>query len=266
MAKYLTKLKPEEFLRRYLKVAPLALAVFRSIEAKNIAEVSMGRPILDLGCGFGEFAGVFFQKKVEMGLDISWEELISAQKKNLYEKLTWADAGDLPFKDNHFETVLSVSVLEHITNVRPVLKEVFRVLKPGGKFVLTVNGAKINRLLFWPEWLQKRGLSFLAAKYIACYHQIFKHQTLWSKKKWEGALQKAGFKIDQSREIISPAATRIFDFFLITAWPSQVIKLLTGYRWAWRPKWFREWLVKKYAWVVKRKEKEGSNLFIVGIK
>ncbi|MFC1790425.1 methyltransferase domain-containing protein [Patescibacteria group bacterium] len=266
MVQYLAKLKPEEFLRRYLRVAPLALAIFRSIEAKNIAEVAMRRPILDLGCGFGEFAGVFFQKKVEMGLDISWDELVSAQKANLYEKLTWADASDLPFKDNHFGTVLSVSVLEHIPNVGPVLDEAFRVLKPGGKFVLTVNGAKINKLLFWPNWFKKRGLPGLGTKYLNWYHRVFKHQTLWSKRKWEQALKKVGFKISHSREIISPEATQLFDFFLLTAWPSQIIKLLIGYRWAWRPKWFREWLVKKYAWIVEREEKQGSNLFIVATK
>lgn len=266
MIKYVAKLKSEEYLRRYLEVAPLALAVFRSIEAKNIAEVKMQRPILDIGCGFGEFAGVFFESKIEMGLDISWEELVNAQKSNKYEKLSWADARELPFKNDYFGTVLSVSVLEHIGQAEAVIEEVFRVLRPGGKFVFTVNTKKINRWLFWPAVFKRLGLIGLSERYPDFYHRIFKHQTLWEAKKWRQILLKAGFKIQQIREIISPQATRVFDLFLLTAWPSQLVKLIIGRRWAWRPKWFREWLVKKYAWLVEKDESEGSNLFVVALK
>lgn len=266
MPKYVAKLRPKEYLRRYLKVAPLALAVFRSIEAKNIARVIMERPILDIGCGFGEFAGVFFESKIEMGLDISWEELVSAQKRNKYKQLTWADAKELPFKNNYFRTVLSVSVLEHIVGVEQVIAEAFRVLKPKGQLVLTVNTPRINQFLFWPRVLKRWKLNHLAERYIEAYHKVFGHTTFWSKQRWERALKKAGFEVVESKEIISPQATKLFDFFLLTAWPSQLIKQLIGRRWAWRPKWFREWLVKKYGWLVEEEEGEGGNLFVVAVK
>lgn len=266
MVKYVAKLKPKEYLRRYLKVTPLALAVFRSIEAKNIATVSMEQPILDLGCGFGEFAGVFFESRIEMGLDVSWEELVAAKKADKYKKLTWADARQLPFGNDYFATVLSVSTLEHIEEAEKVVAEVFRVLKPGGKFVFTVNAKKINQFLFWPKVLKKWGFVGLAKKYPKFYHRIFKHTTLWDKEEWQKVLQKTGFKVEHVKEIISPEATKLFDFFLITAWPSQAIKLLTGRRWAWRPKWFRDWLIKKYGFLVEQEENEGSNLFVVAVK
>lgn len=264
--KYVEKLESREYLRRYLEVAPLALAVFRTIEAKNIAEVKMKRPILDVGCGFGEFAGVFFDSEVEMGLDISWKELISAKRANRYKNLTWADARELPFKNNYFNTVLSVSVLEHIKDVGEVISEIYRVLAPGGKLIFTVNSKKIDRMLFWPERLEKWGFPKLTRAYIRQYHKIFKHETLWSNKKWREILQKEGFKVQTMREIISPEATRTFDFYIFTSWPSQLIKIIFGKRWAWRPRWFREWLVKKYGWLVEQDEKEGSNLFVVAAK
>lgn len=266
MTKHIVRLEPQDYLRRYLKVTPLSLAVFRTIEAKNIAKASMERPILDIGCGFGEFAGVFFKSKIEMGLDISWEELTSAKKADKYKKLAWVDARDLPFGNDYFKTVLSVSTLEHIEGAEQVIKEVFRVLKPGGKFVFTVNLKKINKLLFWPKVLRKWGFDNLAEKYIDFYHRIFKHKTLWNKRKWKNVLQKAGFEIQTLQEIVSPEATKVFDLFLLTAWPSQIIKILIGRRWAWRPNWFREWLVRKYGWLVKREEDEGSNLFVVAVK
>ena len=54
----------KNYLRGYLRVSPAALAVWRAIEAKHLATVELPRPLLDLGCGFGEFTGVFFDEPV----------------------------------------------------------------------------------------------------------------------------------------------------------------------------------------------------------
>jgi SAM-dependent methyltransferase len=263
---HIEKLEPREYMRRYLKVAPLSLAVFRSIEAKNIGKVAMARPILDVGCGFGEFAGVFFDSKVEMGLDISWKELVNAKKSNKYKKLAWVDARDMPFESNYFGTVLSVSVLEHVEEVEGAIAEIYRVLQPGKKFIFTVNTNKINKHLFWPKFLKDLGYPQLAEKYLEKYHRVFSHKTLWDADKWKECLEKMDFKIEEMREIISPEATRVFELFILTSWPSQLFKILFGKRWAWRPRWFREWLVRRYGWLVEQEEKEGSNLFCVAVK
>jgi len=266
MATYINRLPPQEFLRRYLKVAPVALAVFRSIEAKYISSTSMKRPILDLGCGFGEFAGVFFDRQVETGLDISWKELVTASKSKRYKNLTCVDARNMPYANNSFATVLSVSVFEHITKVDEVVKEVFRVLKPKGQLILTINSSKISSMLFWPKVFRSIGLHSLAEFYTKSFHRVFRHVTLRDKKQWEKILVGSGFKIITSREIISPRATEFFDYMLITSWPSQIFKIVRGKRWAWRPEWFREWLVRRFSPIVQSDETEGSNLFIVAYK
>lgn len=201
-----------------------------------------------------------------MGLDVSWKELITAKKSNKYEKLAWIDAKDMPFSDNYFATVLSVSVMEHINGVGEVLKEAYRVLKPGHRFVFTVNTDKINKYLFWPEFFKKIGLPKVSNVYVRTYHRVFHHVTLWSKDRWIKELKKAGFKIEVMSEIISPRATKMFDFYILTAWPYQLNKILFGKRWSWRPKWFKDYFAEKYSSLVAENDTEGSNLFVVAVK
>lgn len=263
---FIDHLAPKEYLRRYLKIAPLAHAVFRSIEARHISTIPMKRPILDLGCGFGEFAGVFFDRQVEAGLDISWKELLTANKSKRYKNLTCVDARSMPFKKNSFATILSVSVLEHMKKIDEVVSEVYRVLRPNGQFVFTVNSSEIHKYLYWPNVLHRYGLHKLANLYIRHYHGIFHHVTLLNMKQWKNILRRAGFKVITAREIISPQATAFFDIMLITSWPSQIIKIITGKRWVWRPLWFRDWLIRHFGWLVEADSPIGSNVFIVARK
>lgn len=54
------------------------------------------------------------------------------------------DVTDLSFPDRHFHAVLSFDVLEHVPKYRKALEEFFRVLKPGGRIVLTAPFIETN--------------------------------------------------------------------------------------------------------------------------
>ena len=86
------------------------------------------------------------------------------------------------------------------------------------------------------------------------------------KKEWEKQIARVGFKIEESREIISPTITRLFDVFLITALPSQVLKKAFGRRVIFRPRFVLIFLTRIFIKYVEEEEDEGSNLFIVARK
>ncbi len=85
--------------------------------------------ILDVGCGIG-FVSQLYPNFDIVGIDISDEML----KRNPF-KWHKAPAEAIPFPDNHFDYVVCRSLLHHLENPVAGLREMFRVLKPGGTWV-----------------------------------------------------------------------------------------------------------------------------------
>jgi SAM-dependent methyltransferase len=103
----------------------------------KIPEIDRAYTVLDLGCGNGRSMKYFqsLNTKVEWyGVDIeSSPEVESRTEKG--DRLITFDGINIPFADGHFDLVHSNQVLEHVAYPRELLKEVARVLKPGGVFV-----------------------------------------------------------------------------------------------------------------------------------
>ena len=85
--------------------------------------------ILDVGCGNG-FVSQLYPNFDIIGIDIS-----DGMLQNNPYVCKKASAEAIPFEDNHFDFVICRSLLHHLEDPILGLKEMFRVLKPGGKWV-----------------------------------------------------------------------------------------------------------------------------------
>lgn len=249
--------KGERYLRNYLKIAPLGLSIWRAVEARHLGKVKLQRPILDIGCGFGEF-GVAFGKTIDMGIDNNADDLAACSRTKIYKNLTFGDARQMPFSDNTFGSIFSISTFEHIPHPEKVLKESYRVLKPGGILFLTLETDEVDAAKFFPKIFGK--------SYIDSFNKIFHRHSLVSKAKWIRMAKDAGFVLNKTQDIISPLVTMLFDLFLVTSWPSQIVKKITGKRAGLRPKFLNELLVTMFKNLVNEEEKRGTNLLIIARK
>lgn len=105
--------------------------------------------VLDLGCGAGNVSALYREKGCRVvGLDIS-ENAIELAKKQGIEAREWdLNKMPLPFREESFDVVILSDVLEHIVAPISLLKEIKRILKRGGKLIISVpNFARLgNRL------------------------------------------------------------------------------------------------------------------------
>ena len=109
-----------------------------------------GEVIMDAGCGTGVFTfDILSVGSKVIGLDISLPMLVHAGKKlrGFPFQMVLADILNLPFQENYFDKLLSVTALEFIENARGAVEELFRVTKSGGSIVV----ATLNSLSPWAE-------------------------------------------------------------------------------------------------------------------
>lgn len=103
------------------------------LDALIKAKKHVNGSILDMGCGNKPYS-LIFDKEKYIGIDLPVSD--SANKE---EKMAdvYGSVLQLPFKSNHFDTVISLQVLEHVPEPQKMLKEAHRVLKKGGHLILT---------------------------------------------------------------------------------------------------------------------------------
>jgi len=111
-----------------------------------------GKKVLEIGCGMGidlmEFAKA---GAIVAGVDVTPKSIELAQKAfaafDLKGELANQNAQKLPFPDSTFDLVYSCGVLHHIPEAEATVKEIYRVLKPGGEVKILLYYK--NSLYYW---------------------------------------------------------------------------------------------------------------------
>jgi SAM-dependent methyltransferase len=106
------------------------------------ASLPYGSKILDAGCGPGEMAAMLMQRGYEVwGIDIAEPMVRHARERSSANRFRVGDIERIPFPDSTFDGVVCLGVLEYLDSDAKALTEIGRVLKPGGKAVVSTPNA-----------------------------------------------------------------------------------------------------------------------------
>jgi len=217
--------KMDYFIKEYLANRPFFMALIRPQEAIffDNCKKKIKNPVLDFGCGDGFFTRtVFGKKQIEVGLDLYDSRAKEAEQSGIYRKVSYYDGRLIPYPDNHFQTVVSNCVLEHIPNLNQSLHEIYRVLKPHGFLIVTVMTNQWEQHLF--------GRKILGNIYVKWMRQKQFHLNLFTLDQWNRVFTKIGFRINLNRGYLSPKNSSWLDIAHYLSLPSLLSYML-----------FRQW-------------------------
>jgi ubiquinone/menaquinone biosynthesis C-methylase UbiE len=117
------------------------------------ASVPHDSKVLDAGCATGQIAGELMRRGYEVwGLDITEAMIRYAQARYGPDRFGVGDIEQIEFPDHTFDAVVCLGVRGYLDRAERALREIWRVLKPGGRAVIDTSGAvfpayQVNRML-----------------------------------------------------------------------------------------------------------------------
>lgn len=164
-----------------------------------------GKDVLEVGCGIGTDGFEFARHGARYtGVDLTPNSVQLARERfalfNIDGTFQIANAEErLPFPDNSFDHIYSFGVIHHSPNTDAIVKEMYRVLRPGGSItVMVYNRSSINyyieimllrrlfRLLLYPQFMPRlifRLTGFAEWKLVGHRELLMQRPTL-SKEEW----------------------------------------------------------------------------------
>jgi len=143
--------------------------------------------LLDIGCADGTTTNQIKKRFAHLeitGVDLYKDAIKFAKRSYRHIAFTQADAHRLPFGRSSFDSVTAIEVLEHMHEIEQVVKEIYRVLKPKGSFIIVQDTDSILFNATWWFWTKWKG-SVWTESHISCMKP----------KKLMRLLRKNGFRI-----------------------------------------------------------------------
>jgi 2-polyprenyl-3-methyl-5-hydroxy-6-metoxy-1,4-benzoquinol methylase len=172
---------------------------------KNLRQEDVdGKKILEIGCGRGGFSN--YLANVEkapdqvFACDYSHSALEIAQHKYAHSGITWKqqDIMAMNFPSESFDTAISCETIEHVPDPAKAISELYRVLKPGGRLLLTCPNY-FNLFGIWCIYRWAIGKPYTEGGQPYVNYILMPKLYFW--------IRKSGFKMAKftSAEIIIPA-------------------------------------------------------------
>jgi ubiquinone/menaquinone biosynthesis C-methylase UbiE len=170
-----------------------------------------GKRLLDVGCGNGAQTVCMLDRfELVVGLDVVQEHLSTLAEQLKAAGATNAitvlyDGHTMPFPEAHFDAVVSIETLEHVADESATLREIHRVLAPGGTAILSVphkwwifetHGANLpllpwNRVPFF-SWLPE------------AVHSRYARARIYTRGRIVSLLRAHGFEAVDTRYLMAP--------------------------------------------------------------
>jgi SAM-dependent methyltransferase len=124
-------------------------------------QIPDARRVLDVGCGWADI-GRYKPPSVEVhGVD---SDPGAVGRALPYESARCVDLelGALPYEDGYFDAVIAKDILEHLIRPEATVQEMYRVLRPGGRLLVSVVAASSRRV--WDDYTHVRGFTPRSAR------------------------------------------------------------------------------------------------------
>ncbi|GMV23872.1 MAG: hypothetical protein AMXMBFR57_38210 [Acidimicrobiia bacterium] len=159
--------------------------------ALALARPSASEDVLEVGCGVGDFAITLgAMARATTACDFSPEAIRQATTKARVQganvRFLVGSADALPLPDASCDLVYSCECLEHVPHPRQALREMFRVLRPGGRLVLTTENYSNAIAMYW-AWCALRGVPYNSGEAVQPIEHFF---VFWQVRRW---MREAGF-------------------------------------------------------------------------
>jgi SAM-dependent methyltransferase len=159
-----------------------------------LGEVRPEDRVLDLGCGAGRFLALLDDDAV--GVEIAEAAAVRARRQG--EVRLIGDDGTLPFGHGEFDLVWCSEVIEHVPDALGLLQEVRRVLKPGGRLLLTT-----------PDHSWWRRVLISAIRFDVHFDPMGHHVRFFTRASLERLLREAGFDAQMERTKVTLVARAV---------------------------------------------------------
>jgi SAM-dependent methyltransferase len=173
------------------------------------------RRLLDVGCGNGRFLSLLreFGAPDWQLVGIDFDESAAAACRALGFEAHAGRIEDLPIAESSLDAVIMLQLIEHLEDPAAICRAVFRLLRPGGVFVVeTPNLGGLDHRWFRGRWWG--------------HYHFPRHWNLFSSASLRRMLEAAGFEIARSEYLISTSSwtISIHNYLIDRGWPAGLAR------------------------------------------